>query len=68
MRANVDIEKLRQDMLNDCYGAFYGGGYGGALFSSFEIEREGGQELVDQAERMGYNLLDYIIEEPIRYF
>lgn len=68
MRANVDIERLRQDMLNDCYGAFYGGGYGGALFSSFEIEREGGQELVDQAERMGYNLLDYIIEEPIRYF
>ena len=68
MRANVDIERLRQDMLNDCYGAFYGGGYGAALFSSFEIEREGGQELVDQAERMGYNLLDYIIEEPIRYF
>lgn len=68
MRANVDIERLRQDMLNDCYGAFYGGGYGGALFSSFEIEREGGQELVDQAQRMGYNLLDYIIEEPIRYF
>lgn len=68
MRANVDIERLRQDMLNDCYGAFYGGGYGGALFSSFEIEREGGQELIDQAERMGYNLLDYIIEEPIRYF
>lgn len=68
MRANVDIERLRQDMLNDCYGAFYGGGFGGAMFSSFEIERAGGQELVDLAQRMGYNLLEYIIGEPISYF
>jgi hypothetical protein len=64
MRANVDIDRLRQDMLNDCYGAFYGGGYGGAMYSSFEIERAGGQELVDLAQRLGYSLLDYIIGEP----
>ena len=25
-----DIDGLRDDMEDDCYGAFFGGGYGGA--------------------------------------
>ena len=67
MKANLDIERLKQDMLNDCYGAFYGAGFGGAMYSSFEIERAEGQELVDMAEAMGYNLMPYVIG-PISYF
>jgi len=67
MKANLDIERLKRDMLNDCYGAFYGGGFGGAMYSSFEIERAEGQELVNMAEKMGYNLMPYVIG-PISYF
>ena len=62
MRATLDLERLKRDMLNDCYGAFYGGGFGGAMYSSFQIERAEGQQLVDMAERMGYDLTPYIIE------
>ena len=58
----MDLERLKRDMLNDCYGAFYGGGFGGAMYSSFEIERAQGQTLVNMAERMGYNLMEYVIE------
>ena len=27
----IDIDKLRKDMLNDCYGAFFVADFGGAL-------------------------------------
>ena len=54
-------------MLNDCRGAWYGGGFGGAMYASFEIERAEGQELVDLAERMGYDLTPYI-QEITSYF
>lgn len=62
MKATLDLERLKRDMLSDCYGAFYGGGFGGAMYSSFEIERAQGQQLVNMAERMGYDLTPYIIE------
>ena len=62
MRATLDLERLKRDMLNDCYGAFFGGGFGGAMYSSFEIERAEGQQLVNMAERMGYDLTPYVIE------
>jgi len=29
--AMIDIDKLRKDMLNDCYGAFFVADFGGAL-------------------------------------
>lgn len=58
----IDVEKLRQDMLRDCYGAFYGGGFGGAMFESFEIERATPQELVDMVQRKGIDMTRYIID------
>ena len=67
MRAKLDLDQLKRDMLNDCRGAYYGGGYGGAMYASFEIERAEGQELVDLAERMGYDLTPYI-QEITSYF
>ena len=48
-------------------GRGFGGGFGGAMYASFEIERAEGQELVDLAERMGYDLTPYI-EEITSYF
>ena len=60
MYVTIDIEKLRQDMLRDSQAAFYGGGFGGAMYESFEIERATPQQLVDLAERKGIDLTRYI--------
>ena len=58
----IDVERLRRDMLNDCYGAFYGGGFGGAMYESFEIERATPQELADMARRKRIDVTKYIID------
>lgn len=55
----IDIEALRQDMKDDCYGAFFGGGFGGALIESFEIDEASPEELVDMAIKSGIDLSQY---------
>ena len=55
----IDIEELRRDLINDSRGAFYGGGFGGAMYESFEIERATPEELIRIAQRKGINLLQY---------
>ena len=34
----IDIDRLRDDMRDECLGAYYGGGFGGALNESFDID------------------------------
>lgn len=63
MIVTIDVEALRQDMLSDSRAAFYGGGFGGAMFESFEIERATPQELANMAQRKGIDLRPYIIDE-----
>ena len=55
----IDIDALREDMKNECYGAFFGGGFGGALMESFDIESASPEELVQMAQRQGINLNKY---------
>jgi hypothetical protein len=55
----IDVEALRRDLLADSYGAFYGGGFGGAMMDSFEIERATPQQLADIAQRKGIDLTRY---------
>lgn len=56
----IDIEKLREDMKQDCYGAYFGGGFGGALVESFDVEKASPEELVEMAKnKRGINLSDY---------
>ncbi len=56
----IDIEKLREDMKQDCYGAYFGGGFGGALVESFDVEKASPEELVEIAKnKRGINLSDY---------
>ena len=55
----IDIDALREDMKNECYGAFFGGGFGGALIESFDIEDASPEELVQMAQRQGINLNKY---------
>ena len=59
----IDIDKLRQDILDDCYGAFFGGGFGGALIESFDVQKASPEELVEAAQRKGIDLRKYCIED-----
>lgn len=55
----IDIEKLREDLKQECYGAFFVGGFGGALMESFDLDRASPEELVDIAGEKGIDLKDY---------
>jgi hypothetical protein len=58
----LDIDRLREDMKNDSLGAFYGGGFGGALFESFDIESASPEKLIELAEQKGIDLEEYECE------
>lgn len=58
-KIEIDIDELRRDMLNDSYGAFYGGGFGGALIEAFDVENASPKELVKLAQRKGIDLRKY---------
>ena len=58
----IDVDKLRDDMLNEDLGAFFGGGFGGALMEAIDIERASDEELVEIAQRQGIDLRKYEVE------
>jgi hypothetical protein len=62
----IDIESLRNDLKNNSLGAFYGGGFGGALIESFQIDKSTPEELIKLAKRMNIDLEDYIIYDNKR--
>ena len=41
------------------FGNFFGGGFGGALVESFEVDRASPEELVEMAQRQGSDLRRY---------
>ena len=56
----INIEKLREDMKQDCYGVYFGGGFGGALVESFDVEKASPEKLVEMTKnKRGINLSDY---------
>ncbi len=55
----IDIEKLREDLKQECYGAFFVGGFGGALIESFDVESASPQKLIEMAEDKGIDLKKY---------
>ena len=55
----IDVDALREDMMNDCLGAFFVGGFVGGLINATEIEEASDEELVKIAKREGINLLKY---------
>lgn len=55
----IDIDRLRDDMKNECLGAYYGGRFGGALIESFDIDCATPDKLVDMAQRQRINLRKY---------
>jgi hypothetical protein len=55
----IDTEQLRQDLMDESYGAFFGGGFGGALVESFDIQKASDEELIRIAQRKGIDLSKY---------
>ena len=62
MNIDIDIEELRKDLLNESYGAFFGGGFGGALMESFDIRNASAEELIQIAKNKGIDLRRYEID------
>jgi len=55
----IDVDALREDMKNECLGAFFGGGFGGALIEAGDIERANSEQLVQMAINQDINLRKY---------
>ena len=55
----IDIDKLRSDMHDKCMGAYLGGGFGGALIESFDVDNASPEELVRMAQQAGIDLYKY---------
>jgi len=56
----IDIDKLRESLKEESYGAFFGGGFGGALMESFEIDKMSDEEILDYAQKHSMSLEDYL--------
>ena len=57
----IDIERLREDLRSDVLGAYFGGGFSGALMEAFDIESATPEELVQMAQERGFDLRNYIL-------
>lgn len=55
----IDIEALRRDLKDDSLGAFFCGGFGGALMETSDIERASDEKLIEMAEDRGMDLRRY---------
>ena len=55
----IDVDRLRNDMRDECLGAYFGGGFGAALIESFDIDRATPEQLVEMARNQGINLRNY---------
>ncbi len=56
MMITIDIDALREYMLDNSYAAFFVGDFGGALAELVDIENASDEELVEMAKRQGIDL------------
>ena len=56
MIIKIDIDKLRKYMIDNSYGAFFVGDFGGALAEAADIENASDEEVVEMAKRQGIDL------------
>ena len=57
----IDIERLREDLRSEDLGAYWGGGFGGALMEAFDLDRATPEELVQIAQGRGIDLRRYVV-------
>lgn len=55
----IDVDRLRDDMRDECLGAYFGGGFGAALIESFDVDRATPEKLVEMAQGQGIDLRRY---------
>ena len=59
----IDVDELRNDLINESMGAFFGGGFGGALVEGMDIRSASDEEVVNIALRKGIDLSQYEVDE-----
>jgi len=59
----IDVDKLRQDIRNECFGAYFGGRFGGALMEAFDVDKATPERLVEIAQRQGLDLRNYKVQK-----
>lgn len=59
----IDIQRLREDLRSEDLGAYFGGGFGGALMESFDIDNAMPEELVQIALDRGVDLRRYVVSD-----
>ena len=60
-KVEIDIERLREDLRSECMGAYFGGGFGGALVQSFDVDSASPAKLIAMAREMGIDIELYEI-------
>ena len=59
----IDLDALREALEWECCGAFYGGGFGGAMVQATEVKETSPEKLIALAEEMGLDLSRFEIQE-----
>ena len=59
---DIDIERLRSDLINYFEGAYFVGGFGAALIDVSELERASNYQVVQIAIDNGFDLNNYFIK------
>ena len=57
---DIDIERLRSDLINYFEGAYFVGGFGAALIDISEIERASDYQVVQTAINNNFDLNKYL--------
>ena len=60
----IDLNALRDALERECCGAFYSGGFGGAMVQAAETKEASPEELIALAEEMGLDLRQFEIQTP----
>lgn len=55
----IDINALKREMQSDLYGAYFCGGFGGAMISALDLERATPEQLVEIAIKQGVDIHKY---------
>ena len=59
----IDTLRLREDLHNEDLGAYFGGGFGGALVEALDIDSATPEELIQIAQDRGVDLRKYVIDD-----
>ncbi len=59
----IDVDELREDLREECLGAYFGGGYGAAMVEAVDVDHASPEELVQMAIDKGFDLRRYQVDD-----